>query len=389
LSLEELRKKIDGVDEDIVRLIAQRLNYARQIGYEKRQKHLPVMDAPREKRVIENATRLGLKKGAGEAAVTAIYREIMAACRNAQNEHEGLPSLSKEKALHKERVAVIGATGKMGQWFVHFLEEEGFRAIAAHSDRSRLRTSGPGRGIKVSSNVEAMQECEIIILSVPAAKFESVVREIAPHTRVGQVIIDVSSVRAGPLKTARKYIKKGTFLGVHPMFGPGVMGIVGEGFIITPVTANEKLLASKVKSFLSDLGAEVAIMTPAEHDRRMAVVLALSHFIAHVTADTIARSGLSGKDRASFGTTFKALLTVASAVLTEDPEFYASLQVELADAPVIEKLFRTRAALWSDLVKKGNKDKYASNLVALKQQFARLFPGYEDSYEKMYRVVGE
>ncbi len=389
MRLEELREKIDGIDAEIVKLIAQRLKYARKIGYEKRQRNLPVMDAPREKQVIKNAARLGAVNGVGEAAIAAVYQEIMTACRNAQNEHEGVPFLSTEKTLHKEVIGIIGATGKMGQWFARFLEQEDFKVIAAHSDRSRLRKLNFGKGVSLCTNIEAMRQCDVVILSVPEAKFEDIIREIAPSAREGQVLIDVSSIRSRPLKIARKHIKKAIMLGVHPMFGPGVRGIVGQGFVITPVTAKEKALALKVKAFLDGCGAEAAIMSPAEHDRQMAIILALSHFIAHVTADTIALSGVSGKDKATFGTTFKLLLTLASAVLSEDPDFYAGLQVSLPGAVDIEKLFRTRAALWADLVKKGDKDRYAADLVELKKKFDKLFPEYKDSYEKMYRVVGE
>jgi len=287
------------------------------------------------------------------------------------------------------KVAIIGAGGKMGRWFAEYLLEEGLEVYAAHSSRERLQKLGDIEGLKTCTNIEAAENCDVLVLSVPMSKLEEVALEIASHTRAGQLIVDVSSVKVSPLKMLHGHIKNGTVFGVHPMFGPGAKGIKGQSIVLTPQGRNEKGIALKVQSFLQKRGVNTAIMTPAEHDRQMSVILALSHFIAHVSADTIADSGISGKNSASFGTTFKALLTLVSAVLSEDPDFYAELQMSLPGASEMEKHFVSKSAQWTDLVKKGNKSSYSANLSELKEKFDKLFPGYEDSYEKMYRVVGE
>ena len=52
MSLEEMRKKIDEVDEKIVRLIAERIRQSQSIGDEKQKNSKPIEDADREKKVL-------------------------------------------------------------------------------------------------------------------------------------------------------------------------------------------------------------------------------------------------------------------------------------------------------------------------------------------------
>jgi len=64
LSLEELRRMIDRVDEKLVDAMAERIRIARMIGGEKRRKSIPVVDEKRErevyKHVVEKASARGL-----------------------------------------------------------------------------------------------------------------------------------------------------------------------------------------------------------------------------------------------------------------------------------------------------------------------------------------
>ena len=52
MSMQEMRKKIDEVDDKIVRLIAERIRQSQSIGHEKQKSSKPVEDATREKKVL-------------------------------------------------------------------------------------------------------------------------------------------------------------------------------------------------------------------------------------------------------------------------------------------------------------------------------------------------
>jgi monofunctional chorismate mutase len=53
--IQELRKEIDKIDDEIIDLLKRRLEIARKIGKIKKERHLPVLDKEREKEVLERA----------------------------------------------------------------------------------------------------------------------------------------------------------------------------------------------------------------------------------------------------------------------------------------------------------------------------------------------
>jgi prephenate dehydrogenase len=87
----------------------------------------------------------------------------------------------------------------------------------------------------------------------------------------------------------------------------------------------------------------VKLMTPAEHDRLMAVVLGLAHYIAIVSGDTLlGLDNLAAMELVS-GVTFRVLMTLVASVLSEDPSLYASIQTHLPDMASIEGDFVSKA----------------------------------------------
>ena len=54
MQLEEIRKKIDAIDEEIVRLIAERISYAPKIAVYKKKNNLLIYDVKREADIINS-----------------------------------------------------------------------------------------------------------------------------------------------------------------------------------------------------------------------------------------------------------------------------------------------------------------------------------------------
>jgi prephenate dehydrogenase len=291
------------------------------------------------------------------------------------------------QTIHK--VAIVGGYGNMGQWFARFLAKEGKQVVISGRDQEKLREAAGLLGVESASNEQAVATSDAVILSVPINSFEAVVKEIAPHTHAGQYIFDITSIKLKPVDIMHKYIKKGTALGVHPMFGPGAKGIKGQRFVLTPTGTKEQALAEKTKAYLEGKGAKVELMKPGEHDEIMSVVLGLSHFIALVSADTLLHLDKLENAREISGTSYRLLLTLAEGVVSEDPEFYSSLQMNLPGLAVIEKLFQSKAGEWAGLVSKGDRREFAKRMRELKAGFETKDPGFSSAYNNMYRLIGE
>ena len=58
MDIEDWRKQIDEMDEQIVELISKRANAAKQIGLLKRETTLPVYEPQRERDVFEHVKRI-------------------------------------------------------------------------------------------------------------------------------------------------------------------------------------------------------------------------------------------------------------------------------------------------------------------------------------------
>lgn len=285
------------------------------------------------------------------------------------------------------KVAIIGGSGKMGRWFARFLLQEGKEVIITGRNQKKLREAGQQLEVEVASNVEAVKSADVVILSVPIDNFEEVVQQLSPYTRAGQIIVDITSIKVSPVETMHRYIKAGRVLGIHPVFGPGAKSMANQNFVLTPTNNEETTLAQKVRQYMETRGARVTMMSPAEHDEMMAVVLGLSHFIAIATADTLVSLDKLKQMAAIGGITYKVLLTLVESVISEDPELYASLQMNLPAVTEAEALFQKSSATWADLVKNRDRKEFIRRMNDLKNRLEKDNPDFGKAYENMYRIV--
>ena len=59
-NLTELRRQIDGVDEQLLELLAKRMRISREIGVYKKEHNMPVLQSPRYNEILENRTKSGV-----------------------------------------------------------------------------------------------------------------------------------------------------------------------------------------------------------------------------------------------------------------------------------------------------------------------------------------
>jgi prephenate dehydrogenase len=276
----------------------------------------------------------------------------------------------------------------MGRWFARFLIEAGHEVIITGRNEQKLREAQEQLGVEITTdNIAATESAGAVLLSVPIENFETVVRQIGTHTRPEQLIMDVTSVKIFPVAKMHQHIKAGSILGGHPVFGPGAKDANYRSFILTPTDDKEETLALKVKDYLEARGARATLMSPEEHDDIMAVVLGLSHFIAIASADTLLNLDQLKQMGTIGGVTFKLLLTLTQSVITEDPDFYASLQMHLPKLAEIERSFQEKVASWAQLVVSKDEAQFARKMKTLKERFTELNPDLSSAYEDMYKVI--
>ncbi len=285
------------------------------------------------------------------------------------------------------KIAIIGGSGKMGQWFARFLLKDGKEVIITGRNEGKLLEAKRQLGVEVATNVEVAKSADVVLISVPIDNFEEVVEQLCPYTHSGQIIIDITSIKVSPVETMHKHIKTGLVLGAHPMFGPGARDIANQSFVLTPTNEEETALAQKIREYLEARGARATMMTPYEHDEMMAVILGLSHFIAIVSADTLLNFDRLREMEAIGGSTYKVLLTLVGSVISEDPEFYASVQMNLPKMTEIEELFQRNSKIWADIVRNKDRQEFVNRMNILKNRLEKGDLDLKKAYENMYKLA--
>jgi chorismate mutase len=83
MEIEDWRKQIDELDEQIVTLISKRAEAAKAIGLAKRDKGLPVYEPQREESVLEHVKKMNSGPLA-DAEMMHIYERLMDVMRTLQ-----------------------------------------------------------------------------------------------------------------------------------------------------------------------------------------------------------------------------------------------------------------------------------------------------------------
>jgi len=83
-ALTRLRDDIEQIDREVIRLIARRIELARQVGAVKRTAGLPALDPAREAAVVRRVSEVAREEGAPEEDVRYLFWHIIGMSRRAQ-----------------------------------------------------------------------------------------------------------------------------------------------------------------------------------------------------------------------------------------------------------------------------------------------------------------
>jgi len=220
----------------------------------------------------------------------------------------------------EKEIGLIGF-GNFGQFLVPYLKP--YFQIHTYDPKSNSRIAKKF-GVKFSSLKEVASK-DIVILSVPVQNLEFVLKKIRGFVKPDALVLDVSSTKVKPVNLMKKYLPGGVdILATHPLFGPqsGKNGIEGLKIVLCPVKLNKSRL-SRVKNFLSKkLKLKILVKSPQQHDKEMAYVQALSHFIGKAMNDMeIPESEQSTR-------TYEYLLGVKKVVGNDSRDLFLTLQKE-------------------------------------------------------------
>ena len=217
-----------------------------------------------------------------------------------------------------KKISIIGVNGKMGKWFAEYFHKMGFEVIGFDTNgeiKEKFITKG-------SSLVGSILKTDYVILCTPTKNTPEVIRLIAKEMKTGSYLIEISSQKSKTAQTLLKTPSKINPICIHPMFGPGTKKIDGKNIIIIPVKDVKKELEATKLLFPK---ANFVTIDAVEHDKKIAVILGLTHLINIAFANILAKDEKISLTEKMAGTTFKAQKIITESILTESPELIETI----------------------------------------------------------------
>lgn len=196
-------------------------------------------------------------------------------------------------------VAIIGV-GLIGGSFGLALKKAGFTGtIVGASSEATLRTA-LARGVidEAAPLADAARGADLIYLAQPIGRILDTLHHVDGFVNPGTLITDAGSTKSAIVAAARKHIRRGVFLGGHPMAGKEKRGVAeadadlfrGRTYVLTPhePAALETPAAAEFLEWLKRIGALPVILNAEEHDHIVAFTSHLAQLASTALAATVA-----------------------------------------------------------------------------------------------------
>ena len=217
-----------------------------------------------------------------------------------------------------KKISIIGVNGRMGKWFANYFNKMGFEVVGFDTNE----TIKEKFIIKANSLIGAILKTDYVLLCTPTKNTPEIIRLIAKEMKHGSYLIEISSQKSKTAQTLMKTPTKVNPICIHPMFGPGTKKIDGKNMIIIPIKDVKKELDAAKLLFPK---ADFVTIDASEHDKKIAVILGLTHLINIAFANILAKDEKISLTEKMSGSTFKIQKIVTESILTESPELIETI----------------------------------------------------------------
>ncbi len=191
------------------------------------------------------------------------------------------------------KVVTVAGVGLIGGSFALSLRQAGFQGkIIGVSSPATVRAALDCGAIDEALPLaEAAAQSDVIYLAQPIDKILETLNVIDARVRPGTLITDAGSTKQAIVERAQHIIRRGRFVGGHPMAGKEARGVEAADanlFQSRPyvLTGSDATL----EHWVAKIGARLVRLDAAEHDRLVALVSHLPQLLSTALASLIADS---------------------------------------------------------------------------------------------------
>lgn len=282
------------------------------------------------------------------------------------------------------KITVVGGAGAMGRLFCRFFADRGWEVLLVDSDpRAPEAATELGVGYE-SSPLRAAKESDGLLVSVPIPATVEVIKAYAPSLRPGTFLMDVTSVKRGPVEAMKGSAPSEVeAIGSHPLFGPTVKSLEGQTLILTPVGRGRWF--QRIQELFEGAGLRCPVMTPEEHDRLMAVIQGLTHFNQIALGLTLRRLNFDIEAaREAMSPPYEVLVDLVGRILAQNPRLYFEIQRGLQTEPV-QRAFLEEVEALVKRIRQGDEEGFVREFLAAREHFRKSQEALQRTDELMAR----
>ena len=353
--LAELRAEIDDVDSLLVQLLARRREITSKVGELKSQVGMPIYAPDREQSLIHERREQALSEGVSPDLIEDILRRLMRDSYISQD-------ASGYRCVEPEckKIVVIGGSGQLGGIFVDLFK------------RSDYKVSVLEQQDWANSDL-ILADASVVIVAVPIRLTSMVIQKLSCLPK-DCILADVTSIKESPLYEMLK-VHQGPVVGLHPMFGPDVTGLVKQTII-----ACEGRDPDRYNWLLEQFqvwGAKIYPVCANAHDQAMAMVQVMRHFSTIAYGYNLMTEGADVSQLVEMSSPIYRLeLVMVGRLFAQDPILYTDIIFSNPDNIAMMKRFAYRFLELLEDVELGDKDAF----VNMFEQVADWFGDYAEIF---------
>lgn len=169
---------------------------------------------------------------------------------------------------------------------------------------------------------EAARRADLILLATPVGAMRGVFEALGPHLNARALVTDAGSTKADVAAIARETLgeRLPQFLPGHPIAGSEMTGpeaadpalYRGRKVVLTPLAETPMSARDWLTQVWEACGARVLLMDPERHDRVLASVSHVPHFLAAAYMAQVSREGDADLRLSLAGTGFRDFTRIAA-----------------------------------------------------------------------------